>query len=176
MGCWWAVADHSFTAVGQFRQLATAHQTGTYFIYFFCKALVDASHALWPKASASALMRSLPLKNRRVCSGKNREIGKVGEELISHCPPEAEVFFYSIFYPICKPCFRCESRDRAVLQGASNYCYLTQWVEPEPCRGTGILPVSSLGICILPVINIHGRQHAHPTPIDAFSHVKAFAN
>ena len=31
------------------------------------------------------------------------------------------------------------------------------------------------GTCILPVINIHGRQHAHPTPIHAASHIKAFA-
>ncbi|NEO69932.1 hypothetical protein [Moorena sp. SIO3H5] len=65
--------------------------------------------------------------------------------------------------------------DRFHLQGASNYCCLTQWVEPASCRGTGILPVSSLGICILPVINIHGRQHAHPTPIHAASDIKASA-
>ncbi|AOX01537.1 hypothetical protein BJP34_20690 [Moorena producens PAL-8-15-08-1] len=57
-------------------------------------------------------------------SGKNPEIGKVSEELISHCPPEAEVFFYSI----CKPCFRC---DRSLLQDASDSSCLTQWVEWE---------------------------------------------
>ncbi|NEN98228.1 MAG: hypothetical protein F6K50_22740 [Moorea sp. SIO3I7] len=59
-------------------------------------------------------MRSLLLKNGRVGSGKNREIGKVGEELISHCPPEAEVLFL-LYYR--KACFRC---DRFHLQDASD--------------------------------------------------------
>ncbi|NEO39567.1 MAG: hypothetical protein F6J90_25835 [Moorea sp. SIOASIH] len=38
----------------------------------------------------------------------------------------AKVFFYSIFYSICKGCFRC---DRSLLQDASNYCCFTHWVK-----------------------------------------------
>ncbi|WP_293067464.1 hypothetical protein [Moorena sp. SIO3F7] len=112
-------------------------------------------------------MRSLPLKNRRVGSGKNREIGKVGEELISHGPPRgAEVFFYSIFYSICKPCFR---RDEAFRQ-SRRYANAKRGLRPQlprlcdrfhfqdpsqlklfdPMGGTGILLWNRHLACFLP--------------------------
>ncbi|NEO65413.1 MAG: hypothetical protein F6J98_35480 [Moorea sp. SIO4G2] len=60
--------------------------------------------------------------------------------------------------------------DRAVLQDASNYCCLTQWVEQASCLFPALEPAS----CRLSIF--HPRQDAHPTPIHAAPHIKAFAN